>query len=53
MLTIASRNELLPRVSVYQLGRGREPMIVVGRILSAEALNIDLNVSLRDIRRRT
>src|SRR5882672_661752 len=28
--TIACRNDLSPRFSVYQLGRGREPVMVVG-----------------------
>jgi hypothetical protein len=39
-VTIASRNERLPRFSVYQLGRGRDPVIVVAKIVSAVALNI-------------
>src|SRR5579872_1572977 len=40
LVTIASKNERVPRFSVYQLGRGREPVTVVGSILSKLALNI-------------
>ena len=32
--TIASRNMRVPRFSVYQLGRGSEPVIVVGSMMS-------------------
>src|SRR5688572_7773391 len=40
--TIASRNDLIPRFSVYQLGRGSEPVIVVGRIVPAVAFSISV-----------
>src|SRR5579862_8800 len=40
LLAIASTNDRVPRFSVYQLGRGSEPIIVVGRILSLVARNI-------------
>src|SRR6185437_15992872 len=36
---MASRKLLLPSCTVYQLGRGREPMIDVGRTTLADALN--------------
>src|SRR5687767_16000470 len=39
-ITIASRNERFPRFSVYQLGRGSEPVIVVGMTTSLVALSI-------------
>jgi hypothetical protein len=39
-VTIASRNERVPRFSVYQLGRGNDPVIVVGRTLSAVAFSM-------------
>src|SRR4029077_19313946 len=42
LITIASRNDLRPRFSVYQLGRGSEPVIVVASILPAVALIICL-----------
>src|SRR5215204_277035 len=45
--TIASRNDLIPRFSVYQLGRGSEPVIVVGRIFPAEAFSMKLGVYQR------
>src|SRR5262245_60807850 len=32
-MTIASRNDFVPRFSVYQLGRRSEPVIVVGRVI--------------------
>src|SRR3954468_4894251 len=38
--TIASRKCRVPRFSVYQLGRGSEPVIVVGRMMSLVARNI-------------
>jgi hypothetical protein len=38
-MTIASRNDLVPRFSVYQLGRGREPVMVVGNEIPAVALS--------------
>src|SRR5688572_32466148 len=38
--TIASRNERVPRFSVYQLGRGSEPVMVVGMIFPAVAFSI-------------
>src|SRR5262249_3698751 len=37
---IASTNERVPRFSVYQLGRGKDPIMVVGRIFPAVAFNI-------------
>ena len=40
MSTIASRNERVPRFSVYQDGRGSEPMIVVGSSSPSVALSI-------------
>src|SRR5712671_6719303 len=40
LMTMASRNDLMPRFSVYQLGRGSDPVIVVGRIVPAVALII-------------
>src|SRR5438477_9953127 len=40
LITIASRNDLMPRFSVYQLGRGSEPVIVVGSIVPPVAVNI-------------
>src|SRR5688572_8689329 len=39
-ITIASRNDRFPRFSVYQLGRGSEPVIVVGMTTSLVALSI-------------
>src|SRR6187402_3592361 len=39
-VTIALRNERVPRFSVYQLGRGNDPVIVVGRVIPAVALSI-------------
>src|ERR1700733_9388495 len=36
----------MPRFSVYQLGRGREPVIVVGSILLRLALNIYFSVGI-------
>ena len=38
-ITIASRNDRVPRFSVYQLGRGSEPVIVVGSIFPAVAFS--------------
>src|SRR6188474_601513 len=38
--TIASRNERVLRFSVYQLGRGSEPVMVVGMIFPAVAFSI-------------
>src|SRR5207249_3139249 len=40
LITIASRNALIPRFSVYQLGRGSDPVIVVGNTVPAVAFNI-------------
>src|SRR5947207_5887134 len=40
LITIASRNALIPKFSVYQLGRGSDPVIVVGNILPAVAFSI-------------
>src|SRR5262252_8718682 len=39
---MASRKLLAPRTAVYQDGRGSEPMIDVGRVFPADALNIFL-----------
>src|ERR1051326_6938321 len=44
--TIASRNDLIPRFSVYQLGRGSDPVIVVGNPLPAVAFSIDEHSTL-------
>ena len=49
MSTIASRNDRVPRFSVYQLGRGSEPVIVVGSTVPADAFSIDLLSSNRDV----
>src|SRR4051794_25145040 len=38
LITIASRNDFNPRFSVYQLGRGNDPVIVVASSLPAVAL---------------
>src|SRR5215510_6770772 len=37
---MASRKLLAPRTAVYQDGRGSEPMMDVGRVFPADALNI-------------
>src|SRR5215467_9279932 len=39
---MASRKLLAPRTAVYQDGRGSEPMMEVGSVFPAEALNIVL-----------
>jgi hypothetical protein len=39
-LTIAARKVREPRFSVYQVGRGSEPTIAVGSLMSAVARNI-------------
>src|SRR6188472_2569335 len=39
-VTIASRNDRVPRFSVYQLGRGSDPVMVVGSSLSAVAFSM-------------
>src|SRR4029434_6569547 len=39
-ITIASRNDFVPRFSVYQLGRGSDPVIVVGSTMPAVAFNM-------------
>src|SRR5262245_32160864 len=41
LITIASRNDLIPRFSVYQLGRGSDPVIVVGNTVPAVAFSIE------------
>src|SRR5437667_5093373 len=46
LFAIASTNDLVPRFSVYQLGRGSEPMIVVGKIFPLVAFSIYLSLSL-------
>src|SRR6187549_3760665 len=46
-VTIASRNDRVPRFSVYQLGRGNDPVIVVGSIFPAVAFNMTEESSLR------
>mgnify|MGYP003292022389 CR=1 FL=1 len=38
--TMASRNDLVTRFSVYQLGRGNDPVIVVGSTFPAVALSM-------------
>ena len=38
--TMASRNDRVPRSSVCQLGRGSEPMMVVGSVFPALAFNM-------------
>src|SRR5574339_1199245 len=45
-VTIASRNDRVPRFSVYQLGRGNDPVIVVGSIFPAVAFNMTEESSL-------
>ena len=40
VVTIASRKERVPRFSVYQLGRGNDPITVVGITFPAVALSI-------------
>src|SRR3954468_20959092 len=40
LITIASRNDFSCRFSVYQLGRGSEPVIVVGITRPAVAFNM-------------
>ena len=45
-VTIASRNDRVPRFSVYQLGRGNDPVIVVGNIFPAVAFNMTEQSSL-------
>src|SRR5215472_12953984 len=57
LITIASRNDLIPRFSVYQLGRGSDPVIVVGNTLPAVAFSIERRLlrpdrSGREMRRR-
>ena len=37
LFTIASRKLRMPRFSVYQLGRGSEPVMVVGSMMSLVA----------------
>src|SRR5262245_14260295 len=44
-VTIASKNDRVPRFSVYQLGRGNDPVIVVGNIFPAVAFNICVSPS--------
>src|SRR6478672_9525959 len=41
LITIASRNDLRPRFSVYQLGRGNDPVTVVGSTFPAVAFSIE------------
>ena len=45
-VTIASRNDRVPRFSVYQLGRGNDPVIVVGSSVPAVAFNICVSPSM-------
>jgi len=40
VVTIASRKERVPRFSVYQLGRGNDPITVVGITFPAVAFSI-------------
>src|SRR6188474_2074978 len=49
-ITIASRNDRVPRFSVYQLGRGSEPVIVVGSMIPAVAFNMTEESSLNEWR---
>src|SRR5688500_4434729 len=49
-ITIASRNDLVPRFSVYQLGRGKEPVIVVGKTFPAVAFSMIAFVLLNCVR---
>src|SRR5215831_3754871 len=51
-LTMASRKCRVPRFSVYQLGRGSEPVIVVGNMMSLVARNI-FDSSQQQLRVRT
>ena len=46
-MTIASRNDFSCRFSVYQLGRGSEPVIVVGITSPAVAFNMIQSLSTR------
>src|SRR6188508_876042 len=52
-VTIASRNDRVPRFSVYQLGRGSEPVIVVGSVIPAVAFNMCESSSLNEMHRDT
>jgi hypothetical protein len=49
---MASRKLLAPRTAVYQDGRGNEPMMDVGSIFPAEALNISPGLFIRSAVRR-
>src|SRR6187401_326885 len=44
-VTIASRNDRVPRFSVYQLGLGSDPVIVVGRSFPAVAFSMRVSPS--------
>src|SRR5688572_18509606 len=45
-VTIASRKLRVPRFSVYQLGRGNDPVIVVGSSFPAVAFSICVSPSI-------
>src|SRR5687767_13803366 len=49
-ITIASRNDLVPRFSVYQLGRGKDPVMVVGKTFPAVAFSMIAFVLLNCVR---
>jgi hypothetical protein len=49
MSTIASRNARVPRFSVYQRGRGSDPMTVAGSTFPAVAFSIDVLSSIRGV----
>jgi hypothetical protein len=40
-MTIASRNDFVPKFSVYQLGRGSEPVTVVGKVIPDVAVYVE------------
>src|SRR5262244_3795428 len=44
-VTIASRNDRVPRFSVYQLGLGSDPVIVVGKSFPAVAFSMRVSPS--------
>ena len=51
--TIASRNDRLPIFSVYQLGRGSEPVMVVGRTFPLSRVNMAFFADLAARRQTT
>jgi len=42
---MASTKDRVPKFSVYQLGRGSEPMMVVGNIFPFVAFNTSISLS--------